>query len=107
MGVVTGYVKGADRDQIILFPESIDDYIDGDNPVKFVDVFVDNLDLVKLGFKYSELKQTGRPPYNPSDILKLYIYRIPKPHPLVQKAGKRSGQKCRGNVAAKEACSRL
>lgn len=68
------YIKGAPRDQIILFPESVDDYIAEDNPVKFTDAFVDSLDLVKLGFKYSELKQTGRPPYDPADMLKLYIY---------------------------------
>lgn len=68
------YIKGGSRDQVILFPEAIDDYIDENNPVKFVDAFVESLDLAELGFKYSRLKQTGRPPYNPADILKLYIY---------------------------------
>lgn len=69
-----GYIEGIDRNQVILFPEAIDDYIEEDNPVQFIDTFVDNLDLVELGFKYSETKGTGRPPYNPADMLKLYTY---------------------------------
>jgi transposase len=68
------YVEGVVRNQIILFPEAIDDYIEEDNPVQFVDVFVDGLDLRELGFKHSELEATGHPPYNPADMLKLYIY---------------------------------
>jgi transposase len=66
------YIKGKDRDQIILFPEVIDDYITEDNQVRFVDKFANNLDMSK--FKYAQTKNTGRPPYNPSDLLKLYIY---------------------------------
>lgn len=69
-----GYIEGIDREQVILFPEVIDDYIEDENPVQFIDAFVDNLDLVELGFKYSEPRATGRPPYNPADMLKLYIY---------------------------------
>lgn len=69
-----GYIEGIDRNQVILFPEVIDDYIEEDNPVQFIDAFVDTLDLIELGFKYSETKGTGRPPYNPADMLKLYIY---------------------------------
>lgn len=68
------YIQGVDRNQIILFPEAIDAYIEEDNPVQFIDAFVDNLDLVALSFKYSVTKATGRPPYDPSDMLKLYIY---------------------------------
>ena len=63
-----------DRKQVVLFPEFIEDYIEDDNPVRFMDAFVDSLDLKKLEFKYSETKDTGRPPYNPGDMLKLYIY---------------------------------
>ncbi|MEW6214301.1 MAG: transposase [Nitrospirota bacterium] len=69
-----GYIEGIDRNQVILFPEAINDYIEEDNPIQFIDAFVDNLDLIELGFKYSETKSTGRPPYNPADMLKLYIY---------------------------------
>jgi transposase len=68
------YIKGVSRRQKVLFPESLDDYIGEDNPVKFINSFVDSLDLVKLGFKHAEPEQTGRPPYNPADLLKLYIY---------------------------------
>lgn len=68
------YIQGMDRKQTILFPESVDDYIEEDNPVQFVDVFVDSLDLRELRFKYSQPESTGRPPYNPADMLKLYLY---------------------------------
>jgi transposase len=66
------FIQGSSRDQIVLFPDSIDEYISEENPVQFIDVFVDGLDLVNLGFK--SLPATGRPPYNPSDLLKLYLY---------------------------------
>jgi len=68
------YIKGINRDQTLLFPEVIEDYIKGDNPVRFIDAYVDSLDLVNLEFKYAKEAETGRPPYNPADILKLYIY---------------------------------
>lgn len=68
------YVEGVNRDQITLFPEAIDDYITEDNPVRFIDAFVGGLDLSEHGFKYSDTNPTGRPPYNPADLLKLYIY---------------------------------
>jgi transposase len=48
-----GYINGFDRDQIVLFPEVIDDYVDTTNPVRFLDVFVDQLDLKTLGFTYA------------------------------------------------------
>jgi len=57
-----------------LFPEVIDEYIEEDNPVQFIDAFVDGLDLKELGFSHAELEETGPPPYNPADLLKLYIY---------------------------------
>jgi len=68
------HIQGIDRWQTILFPEVIDEYIEENNPVKFIDAFVDSLDLKELGFKHAELKPTGRSPYNPADLLKLYIY---------------------------------
>ena len=68
------YIEGQPRRQKILFPDVIDDYIRDDNPVRFIDVFVDSLDFKELGFKYSDTKETGRPPYNPADMLKLYLY---------------------------------
>jgi len=68
------YIQGHDRSQSTLFPEVLDDYIGDDNPVRFIDAFVDKLDLVQLGFSHASIESTGRPPYNPSDFLKLYIY---------------------------------
>ena len=68
------YITGINREQATLFPELIDDYISFENPVRFIDAFVEQMDLSAMGFKHSEIKETGRPPYNPKDHLKLYIY---------------------------------
>jgi len=69
-----GYIEGESRDQRVMFPAVIDDYITEDNPVRFIDAFADNLDLDELGFQRSQPASTGRPPYHPLDLLKLYIY---------------------------------
>ena len=68
------YIQGASREEVILFPQAIDDYISQDNPVRFIDAFVDSLDLKSLEFTHSTPSRTGRPAYNPADLLKLYIY---------------------------------
>lgn len=68
------YITGPDRSQSIMFPELIDDYVSKENSVRFIDAYVDSLDLADLGFTHSIPKQTGRPSYAPSDLLKLYIY---------------------------------
>jgi transposase len=68
------HVNGTHRDQTVLFPNTIDQYVEKENPVRFIDAFVDSLNLEKLGFKHSVPADTGRPSYDPSDILKLYIY---------------------------------
>jgi len=68
------YVEGENRSQSTLFPESLDDYIAEDNPVRVVDVFVDELDLKALGFEGAEPEETGRPAYHPGTLLKIYIY---------------------------------
>jgi len=68
------YISGHDRSQILLLPEVVDDYVRPDNPVRFVDAFVDGLDLVAASFNRVEPKITGRPGYAPVDLLKLYIY---------------------------------
>lgn len=67
------FIEGDNRRQITLLPESLDDYIAEDNPVRVVDVFVDQLDLGSLGFGV-EPASTGRPSYHPSILLKLYLY---------------------------------
>jgi transposase len=68
------HVNGTHRDQTVLFPDTINKYVDKENPIRFIDAFVDSLNLEKLGFKHSILADTGRPSYNPSDLLKLYVY---------------------------------
>jgi transposase len=70
------YIEGADRHQMILFPEKLDDLVTDDNPVRVIDAFVDNLDLQTLGFKYSSLDtaEAGHPCYPPWVMLKLYMY---------------------------------
>ena len=68
------FITGEDRSQSTLFPESFDDYITEDNPVRMVDYFVDDLNLAELGFNRVEPAFTGRPAYHPSTMLKIYIY---------------------------------
>ena len=59
---------------MLLLPEAVDDYVGADNPVRFIDAFVDELDLAALGFARVVPEATGRPGYAPADLLKLYIY---------------------------------
>ena len=88
------YVEGESREQRILFPEILDDYISEDNLVRFIDAFVDGLEMEELGFEGTAPKETGRPPYDPRDLLKLYIYgylnRV--------RTGRRLERECQRNV---------
>jgi transposase len=68
------FVEGEDRSQSTLLHERLDDYVTEDNPVRVVDVFVDNLDLTALGFERAIAQATGRPGYHPATLLKIYIY---------------------------------
>src|SRR6266852_3238419 len=68
------YIRGVTRNQVILFPESVEDYITEDNPVRFIDAFVFSLDLAALGFNRAQPAETGRPAYDPGDLLRLYLY---------------------------------
>jgi hypothetical protein len=68
------HILGFERSQLLLLPEAVDDYVDADNPVRFIDAFVDGLDLAVAGFSRVAPKATGRPGYAPADLLKLYIY---------------------------------
>jgi transposase len=68
------FVEGVDRGQSTLFPDRLEDWIGDDNPVRVIDVFVDELNLGGLGFNRVDPKATGRPSYHPSVLLKLYIY---------------------------------
>jgi transposase len=86
------FVEGTDRSQATLFPERLEDWICEDNPVRAVDVFVDELDLAELGFGGLDPEATGRPSYHPSVLLKLYIYgylnRVQSSRRLEREAGR-------------------
>ncbi len=86
------FVEGMDRGQSTLFPECVEDWIGGDNPVRVIDVFVDELDLAELGFSGVDPETTGRPSYHPSVLLKLYIYgylnRVQSSRQLEREAGR-------------------
>jgi transposase len=68
------FVVGVDREQATLLPECLEDWVDENNPVRAVDVFVDALDLADLGFSDVQARATGRPAYHPSTLLKFCIY---------------------------------
>jgi transposase len=68
------FIPGTPRSDVLLFSEAIKDYASDDNPVRFIEAFVDNLDLHQLGFSRTTPAHTGRPACSPGDLLKLYIY---------------------------------
>ena len=86
------HIRGADRSEALLFPQALDDYITEDNPTRFIEAFVVSLDLVGLGFTRATPATTGRPGYDPADLLKLYIYgylnRIRSSRMLEREAGR-------------------
>ena len=67
-------ITGTDRSQTLILLAVVEDYAGPDNPVRFIDAFVDQLDLAALGFVRARPQRTGRPGYHPVDLLKLYIY---------------------------------
>ena len=87
-----GFVQGADRQQTMLLPECLDDWVGESNPIRAVDVFVDALELRHLGFDGVDPAATGRPAYHPSPMLKLYIYgylnRVQSSRRLEREAGR-------------------
>src|ERR1700744_6206207 len=86
------FIEGPDRGQSTLLPECLDDWINGSNPVRVIDAFVDALDLNELGFEGAEPAATRRPSYHPSVLLKLYIYgylnRVQSSRRLEREAGR-------------------
>src|SRR5215469_6493762 len=86
------FVEGTDRGQTTLFPESLDDWVDENNPVRAIDAFVDRLPLADLGFDGVAPAETGRPGYHPSTLLKLYVYgylnRVQSSRRLEREAGR-------------------
>jgi len=77
---------------VLLLPEALEDYLEPENPVRFIDAFVARLDLAQEGFRHGELKETGRPPYDPGDLLRLYLYgylnRVRSSRGLEREAGR-------------------
>ncbi len=86
------YIEGVDRGQGTLFPDRLEDWVGEDNPVRVIDVFVDELDLGGLGFDRAEPEATGRPGYHPAMLLKLYVYgylnRVQSSRRLEREAGR-------------------
>lgn len=68
------YVEGSSRSQTFLLPKTIEEYVAPDNPIRFIDAYVNTLNMEKLGFTHSTPKDLGRPSYNPKDLCKLYLY---------------------------------
>src|SRR6202049_3396608 len=68
------HITGHARCQMLLLPEAVDDYVGADNPVRFIDAFVDGLDLAAAGVARVAPEAAGRPGYAPGDLLELYLY---------------------------------
>lgn len=68
------YLRGPDRAEVQFLPPCLDDYVAPNSPTRFIDAYVEGLDLDGLGFRHARPNATGRPPYHPADLLKLYIY---------------------------------
>ncbi len=68
------YIQGKNRKQSIIFPETLDQVIDQDNEVRFIDLFVESINIADFEFKTKTVTTEGRPPYHPKDLLKLFIY---------------------------------
>ena len=86
------FIEGVGRSQFTLFPERLEDWIDADNAVRVIDLFVDDLELGELGFERVAAARTGRPGYHPAVLLKLFIYgylnRVPSSRRLEREAGR-------------------
>ena len=68
------HITGEDWSQLLLLPDAVDDYVGPDNPIRFIDAFVDGIDLEVAGFQRVQSNDKGRPGYGRADLLKLYIY---------------------------------
>ena len=68
------FIDGEDRRQPALLPHSLEDYVGEENPVRVIEIFIEELDLAALGFSGVTPAVTGRPAYHPSTLLKIYLY---------------------------------
>ena len=89
---MSGYIEGVERGQTTLFPDRLEDWVDEDNPVCVIDLFVEEIDLEEIGFLRTAPARTGRPGYHPSVLLRLFIYgylnRVPSSRALEREAGR-------------------
>lgn len=69
-----GHVRGEVREQLMLMPKCLDDYVEADSICRVIAAYVGSLDMAALGFQYAQPKSTGRPPYSPANMLMLYVY---------------------------------
>jgi transposase len=90
------YIRGEDRGQAALLPAAIEDYVAADAPVRVIDAFVDGLNVGEVGFGRSTPAATGRPPYDPRDLLKLYIWGYFNEI----RSSRRLERECRRNIEA-------
>ena len=94
-----GFIQGEARGQHAMFPTTLDDLIPEDHLCRVIEAFVGRLDVAELGFVRAEPAETGRPGYDPRDLLKLYLYGYAA-DPFIASAGGRVPAECRGHVAA-------
>src|ERR1700730_7577445 len=73
-GIFMGYIRGEAREQTTMFPVTLEELIPSDHMCRVIEAFVGRLDVAKLGFERAEPAETGRPGYDPRDLLKLYLY---------------------------------
>jgi transposase len=69
-----GYIRGEAREQVTMFPVTLDELIPADHLCRVIEAFIDRLAMAQLGFVRAEPAETGRPGYDPRDLLKLYLY---------------------------------
>lgn len=93
------FIEGADRHQVTLLPECLDDYVGEDNPVRIVDAFVNELNLAALGFDGADPATTGRPWVPPRSLAQAVHLRLSQPDPVQSPAGTRDATQCRTHVA--------
>ena len=94
-----GFVQGEGRTQGTLFPVTLEELIPDDHVCRVIDAFVDRLDMAGLGFERAEAAETGRPGYDPRDLLKLYL-RLFAADPFLAAAGVGVSAEHRVDVAA-------
>jgi transposase len=101
------YIEGEPRGQHALFPTTLDELIPEDHVCRVIEAFVGRLDMAKLGFVRSEPAETGRPGYDPRDLLKLYLYEVSVADSILAPVGNRVQSQCGSDVAAGATGSRL